>query len=382
MSKIYKLNSNTNSKELLKSIGVESGGISIMKKKGEVFKIFIKDLNVAGANILKQDALSIGAEVATPRGCINCESKFVDVVLFANSKQLEILSKKELAQPFGLKNIAKELNKFINLKSFNREIMGILNINSDSFYAKSRILEQEIIINCEKLINDGADIIDIGAVSSRPNSDFVTEDEEFKRLQNIIDLIYSNKLYEKVKFSLDSYSPRVIDYALNRGFKIINDISGIQDLAIAKLAKDYNATLVIMHMQNSPKTMQINPTYENVIVDIDEFFTQKLEIAYKFDIKDIVLDVGIGFGKSLEHNLLLIKHLSHFTHFGYRLLIGVSRKSLIDKISPSEVDLRLGGTINLSMEAIRNGASIIRVHDVYEHKQALLTLQALENTTI
>jgi len=229
------------------------------------------------------------------------------------------------------------------------------------------------------MIEDGADIIDIGAVSSRPGSIAVEPKIELERLKDIVDTIYANKYYEKVDFSIDSYEPLVIDYVLNHGFNIVNDITGLQNDEVCRLTSKYNATAVIMHMQNDPTSMQNDPFYENVILEIDDFFKQRIEKVQSFGVNKIVLDVGIGFGKNLEHNLTLLKNLEHFKHFGYELLIGASRKSMINMIVPASIEDRLAGTLAIHLESIRNGASIIRCHDVKEHYQAIKVFEAINN---
>ena len=171
----------------------------------------------------------------------------------------------------------------------------------------------------------------------------------------------------------------MIDYVLSHGFKIVNDITGLQNDEVCRIAANYDAQVVIMHMQNDPTSMQNEPFYENVILEIDEYFKTQIEQAHSFGIKDIVLDVGIGFGKTLEHNLLLLKNLEHFKHFGYELLIGASRKSMINMITPSAIEDRLAGTLAIHLESIRNGASIIRCHDVKEHHQAIKVFEAINN---
>lgn len=257
------------------------------------------------------------------------------------------------------------------------KIMGVINANEDSFFKDSRFEGSSAIMKTEQMITDGANIIDIGGVSSKPGSKAVPSEEELERVKPIIDLVYEQKLYEKVKFSLDSYEPEVLRYALDRGFCIVNDITGLSNDEVCKVASSYNAEVVIMHMQEKPENMQDNPTYSNVISDIDSFFKERIEKANSFGIKDIVLDVGIGFGKTLEHNLLLIKNLKSFNHFGYELLIGASRKSMIDMIVPSKIEDRLPGTLAIHLESIKNGASIIRCHDVKEHFQAIKIQEAI-----
>jgi dihydropteroate synthase len=374
----YKISIN-DTKEFYKKLGCDSGGISILSKKSKLHTLYIKDLHVGAANILKQDALSIGADLAVPSGVIIARDKYVNAVLIGTTKHFETLSRKELAQPFGLKQLAVELKSYVKEHNYQTKIMGVLNANEDSFFKDSRFDNSQACQKIENMIEDGANIIDIGAVSSKPGSVAVDENIELERLKDVVDTIYKNKYYEKVDFSIDSYSPKVIDYVLNHGFKIVNDITGLKDDNVCKIAAKYNAQVVIMHMQNDPTTMQIEPSYENIILEIDEYFKNQIAKANSFGIKDIVLDVGIGFGKTLEHNLTLLKNLEHFSHFGYELLIGASRKSMIDKIVSSSIEQRLPGTLAIHLEAIRNGASIIRCHDVKEHFQAIKVFEAIDN---
>ena len=376
--KTYKISLN-DSKKFFENLGCDSGGISILSKKSKLHTLYIKDLHVGAANILKQDALSIGADLAVPNGVIIAKDKYVNALLIGTTKHFENLAKKELAQPFGLKELAKSLKDYVKEQNYPTKIMGVLNANEDSFFKNSRFDNSEACLKIEKMIEDGANIIDIGAVSSRPGSLPVSENIELDRLKDIVQTIYQNKYYEKVDFSIDSFSPKVIEYVLNHGFKIVNDITGLENDEVCKLVSKYNAQAVIMHMQNNQTNMQEAPFYEDVIVEINDFFTKRLEKVKSFGVKDIVLDVGIGFGKTLEHNLLLLKNLEHFKHFGYELLIGASRKSMIDKITPTEVINRLPGTLAIHLESIRNGASIIRCHDVKEHFQAIKVFEAIEN---
>lgn len=376
--KTYKISLN-DSKRFFENLGCDSGGISILSKKSKLHTLYIKDLHVGAANILKQDALSIGADLAVPNGVIIAKDKYVNALLIGTTKHFENLAKKELAQPFGLKELAKSLKDYVKEQNYPTKIMGVLNANEDSFFKNSRFDNSEACLKIEKMIEDGANIIDIGAVSSRPGSLPVSENIELDRLKDIVQTIYQNKYYEKVDFSIDSFSPKVIEHVLNHGFKIVNDITGLQNDEVCKLVSKYNAQAIIMHMQNNQTNMQEAPFYEDVIIEIDDFFTKRLEKVKSFGVKDIVLDVGIGFGKTLEHNLLLLKNLEHFKHFGYELLIGASRKSMIDKITPTEVINRLPGTLAIHLQSIKNGASIIRCHDVKEHFQAIKVFEAIEN---
>lgn len=370
--RVQKLSNNSDAKRLLNELGVDSGGIGILASKMKQHIIYIEELHVGGANILKQDALSIGADLAVPRGTVLATTPKVDCILIATQKQLETLSRKELAQPFGLKELAKELNAICSVKKpRSTEIMGVINANEDSFFQGSRFNDSNAIEAITRMIEDGAAIIDIGGVSSRPNAAVVRVDEELQRVKPIIDAIKKNRLYERVRFSIDSYEPKVISYALESGFTVVNDITGLANDEVCQLCASYKATAVIMHMQGTPQTMQDNPLYENILSDVYSFLDMRIQKAESFGVSDIVVDVGIGFGKSLENNLSLIKNLEHFLTLNKKILVGASRKSMINKIYPSEVEDRLAGTLAIHLEAMRNGASILRVHDVKEHHQAV-----------
>ena len=376
--KVSKL-SLADTKTFLSNLKCDKSGVAIMSKKAKIHTLFIKNLHVGAANILKQDALSIGADLAVPEGVIIAKDKFVNALLIGSTKHFEILSRKELSQPFGLKELAKILKDFTKEINTSTKIMGVLNANEDSFFRNSRFDNSSASQRIEQMIEDGANIIDIGAVSSRPGSLPISCDEELERVKNIVQTIYKNRYFEKVDFSIDSFSPKVIDFVLNNGFKIVNDITGLQNDEVCKIASKYKAQVVIMHMQKDQTTMQNNPFYEDIMVEIDDFFKERIQKAKSFGIDDIVLDVGIGFGKTLEHNLLLLKNLEHFKHFGYELLIGASRKSMINMITPSEIENRLPGTLAIHLESLRYGASIIRCHDVKEHFQAIKVFEAIEN---
>ncbi len=381
---IYKLGNITDKKSLLKRLGVESGGIDIISNKMELMFFFIKDLRTPAVNILKQDALSVGAELAVPSGAIVCQNPTYNCMLMGTRKHIQILSRKELAQPFGLKSVALELQKFLAIKEYATKIMGVVNANDDSFFEGSRFLKDDAIVEIEKMIDNGANIIDIGAVSSRPNAKIVSRSVELERIKPICDVIASKKLYKKTTFSVDSYTPEVVEYALKSGFTLINDITGASDEAIIKLAVKYDAKLCIMHMQGTPQDMQNNPTYDDVIVDVSSFFKERIEKCEELGLKreNIILDVGIGFGKTLEHNIALIKNMAHFKVFGCEVLVGASRKSMIDKIIPTPVEERLAGTLTIHLKAVQNGASIVRCHDVAEHKQALAIYEKLNEEIV
>lgn len=250
-------------------------------------------------------------------------------------------------------------------------IMGILNLTPDSFYdGNENLTIQKAIDNVSKMIHDGADIIDIGAMSSRPFSLEISLEEELRRLNAILPNLMNQ--FPNTLFSIDTYRSEVAEFAINHGISIINDITaGAKDKRILELARDSQLPYIAMHMQGSPISMQVKPSYKNIMEELTQFFQDKLEEFDKIGLQNIILDPGFGFGKSLEDNYSLLGHLSDFHSLNCPLLVGISRKSMIYKpleISPSEA---LTGTIALHFEALRQGANIVRVHDVKEAKQVV-----------
>jgi dihydropteroate synthase len=380
--KIIRVDNTTDAKNLLEKVGSTKEGVKIMQDKMDLNLFYIEDLRTPAANILKQDALSVGAELAVEKDTILCKDEHVNALLIVTEKQRKILARKERVQPFGLKKLAEVLQEHQPRRYKMPAIMGVINANDDSFYSGSRFQGNDAVKAIRKMIAEGADIIDIGGVSSRPGSLPVSEEEELGRIKPIIDLIFEEGLTKEVRFSIDSYAPKPVKYALEHGFTIVNDITGLENDTVCSLAAEYDAEVVIMHMQNKPENMQKNPSYTHVITDIDTFFHERIEKAQKFGISNIVLDVGIGFGKRLEDNLMLIRHMEHFCHFGKTLLVGASRKSMIDMIVPSSVEERLPGTLALHLKAVEEGAGIVRCHDVKEHYQALKVQESLYKTLV
>lgn len=376
---LYRIGTPADPRALLQAYGVESGGVAIMADKAETLLIHIGGLKTPAANILKQDALSIGADLAVPGGVITCERPAYDCLLIATPKQLKLLARKERTQPFGLKEVARRLEALVPAAHPSVRIMGVINANDDSFFAGSRFQQTDAVARIKQMIDEGAAIIDIGAVSSRPGADVVSPSAELERVQPICDAIASEKWHEQVLFSIDSYTPEVVEYALRSGFGLINDITGARDEAIVKLAVQYDVQLCIMHMQGTPQTMQRDPNYDDVTAEIAAFFEERIARCEALGLprEKIILDVGIGFGKTLEHNLTLIRNMAHFTSFGCDVLIGASRKSMIDMIVPAPVEERLPGTLAIHLKAIENGANIVRCHDVAEHVQAVKVWGAL-----
>lgn len=376
--KFFKINPNTDFNLLCSFINPHKMGQKIMSEKTQIHFILIKDIATPAANILKQDALRVGAELITHKEVITAKITHSNTLLMATKEQIQKLINKEKLQDFGLKNLARFLENDFS-KPKQAELMAVINVNEDSFNADSRVSYKDFEERLNEILALNPEYIDIGAVSSRPKSVYCGKEEEFRRLKNVLDLIYDKNYYEKAIFSLDSFDEYCLEYALNKGFKFINDISSLRNLNLAKLASKYNAKYCLMHMQNDPLTMQDDPRYDDLLDEMSSFFKEKLEILDTLGVKESILDVGIGFGKSAEHNMILIKHLEHFLQFKKPLLIGASRKSMFNAYYESEVKDRLAGTLYLHLKAFENGASIIRVHDLYEHKQLFAMANAMQS---
>ncbi len=240
--------------------------------------------------------------------------------------------------------------------------MGVLNVTPDSFSDGGRFFSvDDAVRHALSMVEERADIIDIGGESSRPGSDRVPSEEQIRR---VIPVIETLKKCISVPISIDTPDPKVAHRALEAGVSIVNDITGLTNGAMIDVVRKAECRVVIMHMQGDPKTMQQTPTYGDVVGDILRFFQERIEVATMHGIHDIILDPGIGFGKTVEHTLEILRRLREFTIFGFPLLVGVSRKSFLGAITGLPVHERLPPTIAANTLAIAHGASILRVHDV------------------
>ncbi|HSE83554.1 MAG TPA: dihydropteroate synthase [Thermodesulfobacteriota bacterium] len=259
--------------------------------------------------------------------------------------------------------------------------MGILNVTPDSFYDGGRYLALDNALRqIERMITEGADIIDIGGESTRPRSSGVPEEEELKR---VIPVIKEAKKRFDIILSIDTTKARVAEKALEEGASIINDISGLQfEPHLAEIAVKYRAGLILMHTPSRPFDMQEKTSYNNVVSDVINYLKRSVNLAEENGVhpESIIIDPGFGFGKTVDQNLTLLKHLSEFLVLEKPLLVGTSRKSFIGRIlgtdSPGE---RIEGTAATIAAAIMNGASIIRVHDVQHMKRVAMTMDAILN---
>jgi dihydropteroate synthase len=243
-------------------------------------------------------------------------------------------------------------------------IMAIINVTPDSFYSGSRVvLENQALILAEKHISEGADILDIGGMSTRPGAEIVTEQEELDRVLPVIAAIKQN--WPEVVLSIDTYRAPVASAAVASGAALVNDVSaGALDSDLLQTVAKLQVPYILMHMQGTPQTMQIKPEYESVTSTVHQFFEEKLKLLRALGIKDIWLDPGFGFGKTVEQNFQLLRDLEHFTDLDCPLLVGLSRKSMIYKTLGVTAEEALNGTTALHMAALMHGAQVLRVHDV------------------
>ena len=332
-------------------------------------KIF--GLTPAQANILKQTALTVGADCATHRDVITGKIEKSDCILGGNISQLRTIAEKLKYQPFGLKKLGEKIT--LNTQKISKtKIMGILNITEDSFSDGGEYLDTtKAFEHLKEMINDGADIIDIGAESTKPYSEPVPDAVQLERLLPVLELVKKEKI--KIPISIDTRSAQVAEKTINAGASIINDVSGMTyDWCMADVVAKYNVTVIIQHSKGSPKNMQDSPIYKNLMDDIFFDFIHQLNFAEEKGIgKDkIIIDPGIGFGKTREHNFEIIKRLEEFNRFGCPLMIGVSRKSLLDM--PGEDNFMKDiFTLSLNTLKIKRNVNIIKVHNVKLHKKLI-----------
>ena len=259
------------------------------------------------------------------------------------------------------------------------KVMGVLNVTPDSFYDGGKFKnDKSFLSQAEKLIGEGADFIDIGAYSSRPGANFVSEKEEINRLIPIVSLIHNS--FPETPISIDSFRSEVIKKSIQAGGAIVNDISAGQlDPMMFETVGKLGVPYIMMHMKGTPQTMQQLTTYSDLIKDIYYYFSERINLAKKHQINDLIIDLGFGFSKTLEQNFKLLNSLDFYTNLNLPLLVGVSRKSMIYKTLDTNPENALNGTSALNMVALKKGAKILRVHDVKEAIECIKLHEALTN---
>lgn len=265
----------------------------------------------------------------------------------------------------------------INLK--DPKIMGILNVTPDSFYDGGKYIRNIDILNhVEKMLKEGADFIDVGGCSSRPGAKFINEEEEIQRVIRPINIIL--KHFPKTIISIDTYRSKVAYIGIKSGAQIINDISGgTIDKKMFKIVAKLKVPYILNHIKGFPNNMQNYPNYENCIIDINKFISKKIFYLKSLGINDIILDPGFGFGKNIKNNFEIIKYLSLIGFYNYPILIGLSRKSTLQKIIHNSASSSLNATSIMHTLTLLKGASILRVHDVKEAAECIKIINIYNN---
>ena len=380
---------------IFKKIGVDPYGIDAMASKTININILLESQPCKVANIIKQEMLSVGGDAAVARGSVACSVPASDILIMGTIKQILAMVIKIEKQPFGLNSIAaniRELLKNISqkeyiLKTFRREIqlgkktliMGILNVTPDSFsdgglfYSQQSAIERGL-----QMVDEGADIIDIGGESSRPGAASVSENTELKRVLPVIGRLVKQI---KIPISIDTKKAQVARLAVGAGAEIVNDISALHaDKKMTKTVKDTGAAVILMHMRGNPQNMQKgNLVYNNLMAEIADYLKESSEKALREGIeKDrLVIDPGICFGKTPDDNYKIVKNLSRLQVLGMPIMVGTSRKSFLGKVTGGGPGERMEGTAATVAAAIMNGCHIIRVHDVAVMKKVAVVTDAI-----
>ncbi len=366
----------------IEKIGFDSCYSHKAREKFEYKNIKIYSLKPAMANIIKQTALSVGCDCATHREVITGKIEKSDCILGGSVSQIKKIAEKLKFQPFGLKKLGEELEKLCPplaegpksvISRRGTQLVGILNLTPNSFSdggmyndfecAKEHLLE---------LINDGADIIDIGAESTKPYSKSVPAKEQLEKLLPIIDFAKG-----KIALSIDTRSSEVAEECLNAGANIINDVSGFDyDKKMADVVAKYNVPVIIQHSKGTPENMQNSPVYTDLMEEIFLNLRKKVDFAHSKGIENIIIDPGIGFGKSRENNFEIIRRVEEFQSLGCSVMLGISRKSLLNMQDEDNFTKDIY-TAALNTLAIEKKVDYIRVHNVKMHKTLIDLMKCL-----
>ena len=392
--------------EEIAKIGCDPAGTAIMKDKAVSRAIKLTRISVKAALILKQEMLSIGGDAVNHRETISGKIVSTDVLLLGTLAHYRKLTDSLKRQPFGLpalgEAIASTLSRYETAPPSLRfpngtsmdfassaRIMGILNCTPDSFSDGGKNMAlQDAVAHGQRLIAEGADILDIGGESSRPGARPVSVEEELQRVIPVIEALSAlPHLDSRVRgndrlISVDTYRAEVARQALSAGAQMINDITALNgDPEMAAVVASAGCPVVLMHMQGTPQTMQAEPHYEDLIGELLDFFEARIRVAIDAGIEEsqIIIDPGIGFGKTVAHNLTILKHLARLRSLGRPILLGASRKSVIGNVLNLPVESRLEGSLATVCFGVANGANIVRVHDVKETVRAVRMVEAIRN---
>ena len=377
----------------IKEVGGDPIGVKLMEGKALHFNLKMEGIDPRTANVLKQEMLSLGGDVAVDRRGLDCSIKQTDAFLMGTQKHFEklILKLEQYPDLGALGQSIKEAIKNITrthyaIRCRKRKwilgkrtlLMGVLNVTPDSFSDGGIFFDKKkAVAHGLRMVEDGADMIDVGGESTRPGSKPVEQEEELRR---VIPVIESLGKEVEVPISIDTNKAVVAQRAIEAGAQIINDISGLHyDPSLAQVAAREDAPLVLMHIRGTPETMQRAVHYGSLFSDIIRYLKDSIQMAESagLDPGQIIIDPGIGFGKTVEDNLLILKHLYEFRILGKAILVGTSRKSFIGEILNAEVENRLEGTLSSIAVGVLNGAHLIRSHDVLQAKRAIAVADAI-----
>ncbi len=366
---------------MMNKIGADIKGIALMSPKAIHRVIKLENVKLPTALILKQEMLSLGGEAVLSKDAILLKCQTTDMLLMGTTKHYQRLITKLKDQYFGLSLLGEAIETVLNniIKdnfkitcgryeldlSKRTYIMGILNVTPDSFSDGGRYDSlNKAVKRAWEMKEKGADIIDIGGESTRPGSTPCSCDEELNRVLPVVKAVIKGNI--SLPISIDTYKSEVAKACLDEGVDIINDISALRfDVQMGPLiASHKNVGVILMHIQGIPQTMQASPHYECLIGEIMRCLDERINFAGSLGIKDIIIDPGIGFGKTVDDNLKILHRLKEFKGLGKPILIGTSRKSFIGNVLDLPVEERLYGTAATIAASILNGANIIRVHDV------------------
>ena len=382
-AQVVKIDDLAQAKALFDQLGVAPEGVKILAPKALYFGVKLTGVPLRAANILKQNMLVYGGDVAVSKEAYYLNAETTDLVILGTLKHFEQLCLSLNDMQLDLPCIAEEIREtLVKYESYAQVlrigdvtfslsectvIMGILNVTPDSFADGGKHGSVEAAINHGlRMAEEGADIIDVGGESTRPGADSVGVEEELRRVIPVVEGLAARA---DVPISIDTYRHGVAERAIGAGASMVNDISGLRsDRKMARLVADRNVPVVIMHMQGTPKNMQNEPEYKDVTGEIIGFLHEQTEYAIREGVlrENIIIDPGIGFGKNLDHNLRIMNRISEFRSLGFPILIGPSRKSFIGLTLDLPVEERLEGTAATVAYAIAQGANILRVHDIKE----------------
>ena len=357
----------------LKAIDFDKSYAARACDKYEYKNIKIFGLKAAQANILKQTALSFGADCATPKNTITGKIDRADCILGGSVSQLSKIAVQLGLQPFGLRKLGREIERILSIENYGKtQIMGILNLTHNSF-SDGGMYEnyEEAATHLYKLVEDGADIIDIGAESTKPFAEPVSPEEQLDKLLPVLEFARENEI--DVPISIDTRSAEVARQCLESGATAINDVSGLTyDYNMAGIIADFDCPVVIQHSKGIPETMQINPMYENLMDEIFVDLHKRIQFALSCGIRkeNIIVDPGIGFGKTREHNFEIIRRIEELKSLECPILLGLSRKSLLN-MQEADNETKDIFTVALNTLALERKVDIIRVHNVKLHRQLI-----------